>query len=89
MEILRELIIQPRVILVETHGVYGAPTEVVASLLEDRGYIVSHRGLAEPRLPKCAQKMTSECFSESKGNTVRARLGLSKSVARMKVRERA
>jgi Methyltransferase FkbM domain len=48
VEILRELTIRPRVILVETHGVYGAPTDLVASLLWKRGYIVSHRGEAEP-----------------------------------------
>jgi hypothetical protein len=50
VEVLRELTIQPRVILVETHGMYGAPTDLVASLLEKRGYIVSHRGVAEPRM---------------------------------------
>ena len=50
VEILRELTIQPRVILVETHGLYGAPTDLVASLLEKRGYIVSDRGVAEPRV---------------------------------------
>jgi hypothetical protein len=49
VEILRELTIQPRVILVETHGLFGAPTDLVASLLKKRGYIVSDRGLAEPR----------------------------------------
>jgi hypothetical protein len=49
VEILREMTIQPRVILVETHGVFGAPTNLVASLLEKRGYVVSDRGLAEPR----------------------------------------
>ena len=49
VEILRELTIQPRVILVETHGVFGAPTELVASLLEKRGYVVSDRGVAEAR----------------------------------------
>ena len=48
VEILRELIIQPRVILVETHGVYGAPTHLVASLLEKRGYVVSDRGVPNP-----------------------------------------
>ena len=48
VEILRELTIQPRVILVETHGLYGAPTHLVASLLEKRGYVISHRGVAEP-----------------------------------------
>jgi protein-L-isoaspartate O-methyltransferase len=49
VEILRELSIQPRVILVETHGLYGASTHLVASLLEKRGYIISDRGVAEPR----------------------------------------
>jgi hypothetical protein len=46
VEILSELIIHPRAILVETHGVFGAPTNMVASLLERRGYVVSDRGLA-------------------------------------------
>jgi len=46
VEILRELTIQPRIILVETHGVYGAPTNLVAWLLERRGYIVSDLGVA-------------------------------------------
>jgi hypothetical protein len=45
VDILRELTVQPRVILVE---MYGAPTELVASLLRKRGYVVSHRGAAEP-----------------------------------------
>ena len=49
VEILREMTIQPRVIVVETHGLYGAPTELVASLLEERGYVVDDRGIAEPR----------------------------------------
>jgi hypothetical protein len=50
VEILRELIVQPRVILVETHGLFGSPTDLVASLLEKRGYVVSDRGVAEPRM---------------------------------------
>jgi hypothetical protein len=49
VDILRELTSQPRVILVETHGLYGAPTHLVASLLEKRGYVISHLGIAEPR----------------------------------------
>jgi hypothetical protein len=57
VEILRELTIQPRLILVETHGLYGAPTDVVASLLENCGYIVSDRGVAEPsQAALCAEK---------------------------------
>ena len=49
VEILRELTIQPRAILVETHSLFGAPTDLVASLLEKHGYVVSDRGLAETR----------------------------------------
>jgi hypothetical protein len=56
VDILREMTIQPRIILVETHGVYGAPTNLVASLLEKRGYLVSDRGLAEPRLAELHTK---------------------------------
>jgi len=44
------MIIHSRVILVETHGVFDVPTNLVASLLEKRGYAVSDRGLAEPRM---------------------------------------
>jgi protein-L-isoaspartate O-methyltransferase len=50
VEILRELTSQPRILLVETHGLLGAPTDLVASLLVKRGYVVSDRGLAEARL---------------------------------------
>jgi hypothetical protein len=49
VHILREMVIRPRVILVETHGIYGATTSLVDSLLRDRGYVVSPLGLAEPR----------------------------------------
>jgi len=45
-EILRTLTISPRAILVETHGIYGAPTRLIASLLESRGYVVSDLGPA-------------------------------------------
>ena len=55
VEILRELVIQPRVILVETHELYGAPTDLVASLLKRRGYIISNRGLANPHSSHCAK----------------------------------
>jgi hypothetical protein len=50
VQILREMIIHPRVIIVETHGVFGAPTDLVTSLLKKRGYVVSDRGVAEPRM---------------------------------------
>jgi hypothetical protein len=56
VEILRELRIQPRVILVETHGMYGAPTDLVATLLGKLGYVVSDRGVADTRLSdECVQ----------------------------------
>lgn len=54
--LLREMIIQPRVILVETHGVFGAPTKLVASLLEQRGYAVADRRVAEPRIAEHCTK---------------------------------
>jgi hypothetical protein len=56
VEILRKLTIQPRVILVETHGLFDAPTDLVASLLDKRGYVVSHRGVADPwRVDYCTR----------------------------------
>jgi hypothetical protein len=48
--ILREMEIQPRIIIAETHGLFGAPTDLIVALLEKRGYDVSDRGVAEPRL---------------------------------------
>lgn len=39
-EILEELPHDPRSIIVETHGVYGAPTDEVAAQLAERGYEV-------------------------------------------------
>jgi hypothetical protein len=55
--ILREMIIQPRVVTVETHGFLGAPTAVVRELLESRGYSVQDLGWAEPRfLSTCVNK---------------------------------
>jgi hypothetical protein len=47
--ILRDMIIRPRVIAVETHGFLGAPTAAVRELLESRGYLVQDLGWAEPR----------------------------------------
>jgi hypothetical protein len=48
--ILRDLQIRPRVIAVETHGVYGAPSRMVKELLEKLAYTVEDWGLAEPRV---------------------------------------
>jgi hypothetical protein len=48
--ILPNLVIRPRVIAVETHGLYGSPTRMVKEILEKLDYVVEDRGLAEPRL---------------------------------------
>lgn len=49
VDILQGMRIRPRVILVETHGYYGAPTSLISSLLQGLGYRVSDCGVAEPR----------------------------------------
>ena len=49
LEILRDLTIEPGAVLVETHGVFGAPMNIVASLLDKAGYLVSDLAPAEPR----------------------------------------
>ena len=54
--ILESLPIRPRVILVETHGCYGAPTETVRSLLASMGYAVTELGVAEPRVEQFCLK---------------------------------
>jgi hypothetical protein len=53
--ILRNMTIRPRVIAVETHGYAGAPTVVVKKLLEELGYAVEERGIAEPRLSEICE----------------------------------
>lgn len=50
VDILQEMVIRPRAVLVETHGLFGATTPLIASLLEGIGYIVRDLGFAEPRL---------------------------------------
>lgn len=50
MDILAQMTIQPRIVLVETHGLYGAKTALVTQLLEERGYSVQDYGVAEPGL---------------------------------------
>lgn len=46
--ILEGLAFRPRAIVVETHGVHGAPTADVRAALERMGYEVEDRGWAEP-----------------------------------------
>jgi hypothetical protein len=50
VDIITGMLIRPRVVLVETHGLYGAPTTLVEGLLRERGYRTEVLGLAEPRL---------------------------------------
>jgi hypothetical protein len=50
VDILREMGMRPRVVLVETHGLYGASTPIVSDLLERAGYRVVDAGVAEPRV---------------------------------------
>ena len=51
VEILRGLALRPRALLIETHGLYGAPTEAVLALARGLGYRAEVAGLAEPRIP--------------------------------------
>lgn len=37
-------------IIVETHGLYGAPTEKIESILDNKGYNVTNIGVAEPNM---------------------------------------
>ncbi len=53
--ILRNLTIRPRAIVVEAHGVFGAPTKLVKELLENLGYGVEEFGLAEPRIAEICE----------------------------------
>jgi hypothetical protein len=50
MEILPGLTVRPRVLLVETHGLFKAPTAEVRALVERLGYDVVHEEVAEQGL---------------------------------------
>ncbi len=56
MEILTNMTIRPREILVETHGLYGARTSEVELLLKQKGYTVTDLGLAEERFASDCEK---------------------------------
>jgi hypothetical protein len=47
IEILRNSRIEPDTILVETHGFHGAPSDEVASLLEQTGYMIVSKAVAD------------------------------------------
>jgi hypothetical protein len=55
-QVIANLPFLPPVILVETHGFLGSSTGDVARLLGARGYHVTHRGVAEPRLASFCEK---------------------------------
>ncbi|WP_353221941.1 FkbM family methyltransferase [Salinisphaera sp. C84B14] len=55
-EILDALRFRPRVIIVETHGVYGAPTQAIHEILDAKGYDVADFGWAEPRVANLCEK---------------------------------
>lgn len=60
--ILRRMTIQPRVIVVETHGLYGAPTALIAGILEDKGYKVQNLGIAETRYSEFCRTADIMCL---------------------------
>jgi len=56
LEIITDMTIKPREILVETHGLYGARTSEVELLLKAKGYTVTDLGLAEDRFASDCEK---------------------------------
>lgn len=48
-QIISNLPFRPKYILVETHGVHGAPTAEIDDLLQQQGYATTDLGIAEPR----------------------------------------
>lgn len=54
--VLAEMTIRPRVVIVETHGDYGSPTERVRGQLVRLGYVVTDMGVAERRLAQACRE---------------------------------
>jgi hypothetical protein len=50
LDILRHMVIRPRVLIVETHGVFGASTQDVRQVMEALGYTILSVRLAEERM---------------------------------------
>lgn len=50
IEIFDRMQIQPEIVLVETHGFLGTPSDKVTASLEQKGYEVRNMGVAEPRV---------------------------------------
>jgi hypothetical protein len=55
-DIIAELPILPKHIVVETHGLYGAKTKVIDDLLKQKGYNTVNLGIAEPRVKSFCDK---------------------------------
>jgi hypothetical protein len=53
--VIENMRIKPRAILVETHGILGAPSAAVQAALEGRGYDVTLIGVAEPRMAEICE----------------------------------
>jgi hypothetical protein len=49
LDILRNMKVRPRVVLVETHGVFGAPTSAVKKALKEMEYDITSVEIAEER----------------------------------------
>ncbi|MGY2048489.1 50S ribosomal protein L11 methyltransferase [Methylobacterium sp. JK268] len=56
LAVLDGMTLRPRVIAVESHGCYGAPTAAVRDRLEGLGYAVTDSGWAEPRLERLCRE---------------------------------
>lgn len=69
VEILSGMVIRPRVLLVETHGMFGAPTSMVLSLVERLGYRPHVIGLAEPRVAEYCQENDIQVIAATRGAT--------------------
>lgn len=54
--ILDKMTIRPRAIVVETHGIFGAPTKAIGDKLGALGYTVGDLGIAEPALAEVCVK---------------------------------
>lgn len=56
VDILEEMEVRPRAVLVETHGMFDAPKTTVRDKLDTAGYKITESKIAEDRLPRlCAE----------------------------------
>lgn len=62
IEIISSMIIDPPIIIVETHGYLGAPTNKVAQMLSAKGYDVRNYGPAEPRMGAICEELDVQCL---------------------------